>query len=147
MCRRTHVHAGIRQIVSVILYVFVSTQNTSCNHITNVHNMMDTDHMYSPRSPNLSHSLPLSVTRSRAHARSLPQVAPLIRGPVGSRIELELLRPGATQTTAVTLTRQPLVQAGMLYVCVCMYVCMHACMHACVCVCARARAVYVRECE
>ena len=31
---------------------------------------------------------------------------------MGSRIELELLRPGATQTTAVTLTRQPLVQAG-----------------------------------
>ena len=49
---------------------------------------------------------------SSAYFSSLSQVAPLIRGPVGSRIELELLRPGAAQTTAVTLTRQRLVQAG-----------------------------------
>jgi C-terminal processing protease CtpA/Prc len=37
------------------------------------------------------------------------EVAPLIRGHVGSEIELELLRPAATQCTIVTLVRQPLV--------------------------------------
>mmetsp|Transcript_30218 Transcript_30218/g.74285 ORF Transcript_30218/g.74285 Transcript_30218/m.74285 type:complete len:493 (-) Transcript_30218:147-1625(-) len=40
------------------------------------------------------------------------EVAPLIRGPVGSTITLEILRPGATQTTRVQLTRQPIQQSG-----------------------------------
>uniref|UniRef100_A0A7S0ECW0 Non-specific serine/threonine protein kinase n=1 Tax=Hanusia phi TaxID=3032 RepID=A0A7S0ECW0_9CRYP len=40
------------------------------------------------------------------------EVAPLIRGPVGSKIDLELLRPGASQTVIVTLTRQPIQQVG-----------------------------------
>jgi hypothetical protein len=39
-------------------------------------------------------------------------VAPLIRGPVGSRIELELLREGDRQTRTVVLTRQKIEQAG-----------------------------------
>jgi hypothetical protein len=37
------------------------------------------------------------------------EVALLIRGHVGSEIELELLRPAATQCSIVTLVRQPLV--------------------------------------
>ena len=40
------------------------------------------------------------------------EVAPLIRGPVGSRIELELLRDGDRQTRTVALTRQKIEQAG-----------------------------------
>ena len=41
-----------------------------------------------------------------------PEVAPLIRGPVGSIVVLELLRPGATKTTTVQIERQPIQQAG-----------------------------------
>jgi len=40
------------------------------------------------------------------------EVAPLIRGPVGSTITLEVLRPGATQTTIVRLIRKPIEQSG-----------------------------------
>jgi C-terminal processing protease CtpA/Prc len=41
------------------------------------------------------------------------EVAPLIRGPVGSEIELELLRPAATQCNIVTLVRQPLLLVAL----------------------------------
>ena len=40
------------------------------------------------------------------------EVAPLIRGPVGSRIELELFRDGERQTRTVVLTRQKIEQSG-----------------------------------
>ncbi|KAJ1473707.1 PDZ domain-containing protein [Baffinella frigidus] len=40
------------------------------------------------------------------------EVAPLIRGPVGSMLVLELLRPGATSTTTVRLSRAPIQQSG-----------------------------------
>jgi hypothetical protein len=40
------------------------------------------------------------------------QVGPLIRGPVGSKVELEILSPGATQIRKVVLTRQKILQAG-----------------------------------
>ena len=43
---------------------------------------------------------------------STQEVAPLIRGPVGSTITLELLKPGATQTTVVKLIRRPIQQSG-----------------------------------
>ena len=40
------------------------------------------------------------------------EVAPLIRGPVGSRIELELVRDGERQTRTVVLNRQKIEQSG-----------------------------------
>eukprot|EP00291_Cryptomonas_curvata_P030973 CAMPEP_0172211932 /NCGR_PEP_ID=MMETSP1050-20130122/36690_1 /TAXON_ID=233186 /ORGANISM="Cryptomonas curvata, Strain CCAP979/52" /LENGTH=515 /DNA_ID=CAMNT_0012892465 /DNA_START=75 /DNA_END=1619 /DNA_ORIENTATION=+ len=40
------------------------------------------------------------------------EVAPLIRGPVGSRIELDLLREGERQTRTVVITRQKIEQSG-----------------------------------
>jgi hypothetical protein len=40
------------------------------------------------------------------------EVAPLIRGPVGSRIELELIREGEKQPRSVVLTRQKIEQSG-----------------------------------
>ncbi len=40
------------------------------------------------------------------------EVAPLIRGPVGSRIELDLLREGERQPRTVTITRQKIEQTG-----------------------------------
>ena len=40
------------------------------------------------------------------------QVAPLIRGPVGSKVELEILRPGGSKTQLVTLTRVKIEQSG-----------------------------------
>ena len=72
----------------------------------------------------------LTVTDSRLHLctlssllpSSLPlpppsrslnqQVAPLIRGPVGTKIELEILRPGGSKTQIVTLTRVKIEQSG-----------------------------------
>lgn len=43
---------------------------------------------------------------------TVQEVAPLIRGPVGSTITLEVLRPGAAQTSVVRLTRMPIQQSG-----------------------------------
>ncbi len=40
------------------------------------------------------------------------EVAPLIRGPVGSRIELDLLRDGERQIRTVVITRQKIEQSG-----------------------------------
>jgi C-terminal processing protease CtpA/Prc len=40
------------------------------------------------------------------------EVAPLIRGPVGSKVQLEILRPGGSRTQMVTLTRIKIEQAG-----------------------------------
>eukprot|EP00960_Hanusia_phi_P065812 766216-Hanusia_phi.AAC.5 len=40
------------------------------------------------------------------------EVAPMVRGPVGSTVELEILRPGASKTTIVKVTRQKIQQAG-----------------------------------
>jgi len=40
------------------------------------------------------------------------EVAPLIRGPVGSKVQLEILRPGGSKTQMVTLTRIKIEQSG-----------------------------------
>mmetsp|Transcript_20083 Transcript_20083/g.40918 ORF Transcript_20083/g.40918 Transcript_20083/m.40918 type:complete len:538 (+) Transcript_20083:235-1848(+) len=40
------------------------------------------------------------------------EVAPLIRGPIGSQVELEILRPGAGRTNKVLVTRQKIQQSG-----------------------------------
>uniref|UniRef100_A0A7S0M8Q2 Non-specific serine/threonine protein kinase n=1 Tax=Cryptomonas curvata TaxID=233186 RepID=A0A7S0M8Q2_9CRYP len=39
-------------------------------------------------------------------------VGPLIRGPIGSKVELEILSPGAAAIRKVTLTRQKILQSG-----------------------------------
>mmetsp|Transcript_55891 Transcript_55891/g.147771 ORF Transcript_55891/g.147771 Transcript_55891/m.147771 type:complete len:502 (-) Transcript_55891:205-1710(-) len=40
------------------------------------------------------------------------EVAPLIRGPIGSRVELEILREGERQTRTVVIVRQKIEQSG-----------------------------------
>ena len=40
------------------------------------------------------------------------EVAPLIRGPIGSKVELEILRPGGSQTELISLTRVKIEQSG-----------------------------------
>jgi C-terminal processing protease CtpA/Prc len=40
------------------------------------------------------------------------EVAPLIRGPVGTTILLEVLRPGASKTVTVSLQRRKIDQSG-----------------------------------
>mmetsp|Transcript_15697 Transcript_15697/g.38097 ORF Transcript_15697/g.38097 Transcript_15697/m.38097 type:complete len:518 (+) Transcript_15697:95-1648(+) len=54
----------------------------------------------------------VSVDEVVVKGMSTQEVAPLIRGPIGSTITLELLRPGATQTTTVRLERRPIQQSG-----------------------------------
>ena len=44
--------------------------------------------------------------------KNFRQVGPLIRGPIGSKVELEILSPGAQQIRKVVLTRQKILQAG-----------------------------------
>jgi hypothetical protein len=56
--------------------------------------------------------LPAARPRSDTCLLCARQVAPLIRGPVGSKVELEILQPGGSKTQIITLTRVKIEQSG-----------------------------------
>lgn len=54
----------------------------------------------------------VAVDGVRVAEMSAEEVAPLIRGPIGSQLELEILRPGAARTVKVMVTRQKIEKSG-----------------------------------